>query len=261
MTAAHEKQRARRLLVISYHFPPDGSVGGLRWSGLTKYLARRGWEVHVITAAEQTAPSSEPGLHLHHCPPARSLNDAYNSVASRLRSAMRPRNSANGARPAESAPPAAPSASPASQAGATDKTKSPYASSSPGIIGWARTNLSALMAFPDWGQGWIFPAASMARRLMSNKEFDVVVSSGPPHSAHLAATLACFETPAKLIIDMRDPWAALIEEPWAHPVYNSAATRGLVRQLERIVFPVLVVLSQTRPSSPPRWKRPTRVFA
>jgi hypothetical protein len=41
----------RRLLVITYHFPPDGSVGGQRWAGLSKYLARLGWEVHVITAA------------------------------------------------------------------------------------------------------------------------------------------------------------------------------------------------------------------
>jgi len=41
----------RRLLVISYHFGPGGSVGGLRWAGITKYLARLGLEVRVITAA------------------------------------------------------------------------------------------------------------------------------------------------------------------------------------------------------------------
>src|SRR2546427_696001 len=34
----------RRVLVITYHFPPDGSVGGLRWAGITKYLARLGWK-------------------------------------------------------------------------------------------------------------------------------------------------------------------------------------------------------------------------
>ena len=42
---------ARRLLVITYHFGPDGPVGGLRWFGITKYLARLGWKVSVITAA------------------------------------------------------------------------------------------------------------------------------------------------------------------------------------------------------------------
>src|SRR2546426_1615965 len=41
----------RRVLVITYHFPPDGSVGGLRWAGITKYLARLGWKVAVVTGA------------------------------------------------------------------------------------------------------------------------------------------------------------------------------------------------------------------
>lgn len=225
MSPAMPKPRARRVLVVSYHFPPDGSVGGLRWGGLTKYLARRGWEVHVVTAAEQKLLPSEPGLHIHRCVSGYSLNDAYNAVAARLRSLIRRGRHGQAASLPSAAPPST-----------GDKTKSPYASSSTGIVGWLRTNLSALMAFPDWGQGWIFPAASMARRLMSEREFDVVVSSGPPHSAHLAATLACFDDPRKLVVDMRDPWAALIHESWAHPVYNSAATRGLVRGLERLIF-------------------------
>src|SRR6266516_3628641 len=50
---------ARRLLIISYHFPPDGAIGGQRWAGLSKYLARLGWEVHIVTAS---APGSEPSF-------------------------------------------------------------------------------------------------------------------------------------------------------------------------------------------------------
>jgi glycosyltransferase involved in cell wall biosynthesis len=61
----------RRLLVISYHFPPDGAVGGLRWAGLSKYLARVGWEVHIVTAAEGPAAVA-PGVHRHHCRPRRA---------------------------------------------------------------------------------------------------------------------------------------------------------------------------------------------
>src|SRR3989442_1572042 len=45
------ESNARRLLVISYHFRADGVVGGLRWAGVTKYLARLGWQVAVLTAA------------------------------------------------------------------------------------------------------------------------------------------------------------------------------------------------------------------
>src|SRR5437764_12738519 len=39
----------RRLLLISYHFPPDPAVGGLRWQQLSRYLAKHGWGIDVIT--------------------------------------------------------------------------------------------------------------------------------------------------------------------------------------------------------------------
>ena len=37
------------LLVIAYKFPPYAGVGGFRWAKLSKYLARLGHEVHVVT--------------------------------------------------------------------------------------------------------------------------------------------------------------------------------------------------------------------
>ena len=57
--------RKRRLLVITFHFPPDGSVGGNRWAGLSKYLARRGWEVHIVTAAAGDDFQMPDGVHRH----------------------------------------------------------------------------------------------------------------------------------------------------------------------------------------------------
>jgi glycosyltransferase involved in cell wall biosynthesis len=50
-------------------------------------------------------------------------------------------------------------------------------------------------------------AAMCARGLLSEKEFDCVISSGPPHSAHVAAWLATAGTGVPFWIDMRDPWA------------------------------------------------------
>ena len=56
-----ESAPIRRLLIISYHFPPDGAIGGLRWAGLSKYLGRMGWDVHVVTASESAAENGMPG--------------------------------------------------------------------------------------------------------------------------------------------------------------------------------------------------------
>ena len=209
-----------RLLVISYHLAPDGSIGGLRWAGLAKYLARRGWEVHVVSASPQGERRPEPGVHLHFCAPSRTLNDVYNAVARRVRSIGRGTTAAD------------------ASAGASPwlADPSPRPKRSTRGIGWLRTNLSAVLVFPDYAQGWILPAARLARQLMRQHRFDAVLSSGPPHSAHLAGTLACLRDPGLLWIDMRDPWAALIDKSWAQPIYSSAATRGMVRRLERIAF-------------------------
>ncbi|MDB4917282.1 MAG: hypothetical protein JWM95_4926, partial [Gemmatimonadetes bacterium] len=80
MTGESTDRAIRRLLVISYHFPPDGSVGGFRWAGLSKYLAREGWEVHVVTASAQPALALEPGVTVHYRPQRKTLNDLYNRV-------------------------------------------------------------------------------------------------------------------------------------------------------------------------------------
>lgn len=40
----------RRVLIIVYKFPPMGGVGSRRWAKFAKYLAKRGYEVHVLTA-------------------------------------------------------------------------------------------------------------------------------------------------------------------------------------------------------------------
>ena len=69
----HEK-RAPRLLVNTYHFPPDGSVGGLRWSGMSKNLDRRGWEVRVVTASPGAHEEPVPGVHVHYRAPGMTVN-------------------------------------------------------------------------------------------------------------------------------------------------------------------------------------------
>src|SRR5580692_5147469 len=42
---------ARRVLVVSYAYPPMPSVGGNRWLAMTKYLRRAGYEMTVLTTA------------------------------------------------------------------------------------------------------------------------------------------------------------------------------------------------------------------
>lgn len=197
----------KRLLVVSYRFPPDGSVGGLRWAGLGKYLARAGWDVHLLTAARGAAGAIRE-FTAYECPRWATLNDAYRRLADAER---------------REAVPVAPAA--ARQAPERE-----------GPLRLIRREVASLMSFPDESRGWTLRAAWRARGLVRRLRPDLVVSSGPPHSAHVVARLAVAGTSVPLVVDLRDPWSHQSRAWRDHPVYGRRVARRLIRWLEHMVL-------------------------
>jgi len=194
--------RAPRVLIINYHFPPDPSAGGLRWGGFSKYLVRLGWDVHVLTASSQAHAGLDAGVHVHVCPRARTLNDVYQASAARVRGGQVP-----------SVPEAA-----------------------GGRRHGIRAELGALLAFPDDSRGWGFRATRRARTLIRQYVPDVVITSGPPHSAHLVGLWASWGIPLQRVVDLRDPWSGQ-SRPWRDdPVSGARFAKRLIPWLERLTF-------------------------
>jgi glycosyltransferase involved in cell wall biosynthesis len=212
-----------RLLVITYHFPPDGAIGGQRWAGLSKYLVRLGWEVHVITACAETPQQSTPGVHRHVRLRRRTLNDAYNAVAGRFK------QRSNGDRQLRR------------EARGRPRSFSPMRP-----VAAVRRIIGSSMALPDCGRGWVGRATIAGRALLRDRKFDVVITSGPPHSVHFAGLLATLGGNAQFWMDMRDPWS-MAHEMNAPDDRFVRAERFLLRRLERLVFPRAVrVIVNTR---------------
>jgi len=46
----------KRVLIIAYHFPPDGAVGALRPFKFAKYLPACRWEPYILTVKEKDYP-------------------------------------------------------------------------------------------------------------------------------------------------------------------------------------------------------------
>jgi glycosyltransferase involved in cell wall biosynthesis len=199
-----------RLLVVSFHAPPDPAVGGLRWTGLASHLAGRGWEVRMITAAPGAAASSPEGIGVREVHRSTTIQDRYQAwrVAAMGR---------NGGVPAGHPP--APAAAPGVRSMVT-RTRD-------GV----RAAADALISFPDHGRGWIWRAGAAVRRAIREERPDTVVSTGPPHSAHLAAGLGIGRSGVPWVVDLRDPWATPPglwgDNPW---------TIALARRLEAAVF-------------------------
>lgn len=221
MKPSQKNRPTRRLLVITYHFPPDGHIGGQRWSGLSKYLARLGWEVHVITASPAKNHELPAGVHRHFVERRGTLNDSY-----RRRFA------------------ADPAGSTAAESAGEGTVATPR--------GWrfllagARRLAGSALVLPDHGRGWVLRATVAARALLREKAFDCIVSSGPPHSAHFAGWLSSIGQGTGFWIDMRDPWALTYEMNTPENSFIRLERRFLA-WLEGIVFPRAVkVLVNTR---------------
>jgi glycosyltransferase involved in cell wall biosynthesis len=200
----------RRLLLITYYFGPDGPVGGLRWSGITKYLSRLGWKVAVVTA--HSAGRDGPiGPQVESCPRLWTFSDGWRLLR---RLAFGP---ALGGFPK------------ASRVG--------NASVTPGLLRRLGREVGAFLTFPDESRGWMLRAALRARSVIRRFRPQVVVSSGPPHSAHLVAGLATMGSAVPWLIDLRDPWAGPLPKIWeSHRILGTRMFRVAAPRLERLAF-------------------------
>jgi len=192
----------RRLLVVSFHAPPDGAVGGLRWWGLSRELARRGWLVRLITAADAPTTVNPEGMRVQRVPASRTLNDRY----SRWRQSHREEDGG------EEAEPTAPN---------EESSGWRFGSGATRIL---RREVGGLLSFPDAARGWFFRALAEVRKSTKEFEPDVVISTGPPHSVHLTVGLALCGMRMPWLADFRDPWgdeARLHQDvAWAAPVIS-----------------------------------------
>ena len=202
--------RERRLVVISYHHPPDGFIGGLRWAGLTKYLARLGWKSWVVTAAPPPEGDGPNGVNVVSCPRRATLHDLYRSI--RLPSSARAQAEA-------------------------ESFGERHSDGGGGVFDRLRLEGDMLLSLPDQGRGWILRAAARARALVAELQPDAVVSTGPPHSAHLVAWLATRGFQTRWLADFRDPWAGPMSEAWRDsPQYRSALCRWFTQRAEQLVL-------------------------
>lgn len=191
---------ARRLLLISYHFPPGPAVGGIRWLRFAPIAAEFGWDLDVICADPATLGRTDdarldelaPGCRVFGVTPHATVLDG------------RKRGRKNG------------TGGPA--AAATNGTAPPP--HAPSIVtmedlrwdlhrpeGWRR--LLRIWAHVHEEQAWSDAAAGAALVLGQSVRFDAIISSGPPHFAHLASVMAGEKLDCPAVLDFRDPWSTM----------------------------------------------------
>lgn len=172
----------KKVLIITYYWPPSGGSGVQRWVKFCKYLPDFGIEPIVLTVENGTYPLVDATLEKEIAP---NLN-VYTSKSIEPYSLF------------------------GKIVGQTDKevsTPSTAFSADGSLLKkfgiWVRANFFV----PDARIGWIPLTVRKASKIIQEHNIDTVVTTGPPNSTHLIGLKLTEKIPdLKWIMDMRDPW-------------------------------------------------------
>ncbi len=218
-------QRDRRLLVVSYHFPPDRAVGAKRWEKFAQFAAERGWGLDVFMRGDvrdadvgEAARALPSGVRAFAVPipklRAERFEDAVWRAVKGRRSAATPQI-APSAGALTSAPPQRPSSIP--------RAELRWALHTP--RGWMRAYWAALdfARIGAWGDGVVEAVASIFDPAVHR----AVVTSGPPFMSHDAGRRISERYRIPFVMDMRDPWRHVerLAEGIATPAWTRLAAR------------------------------------
>lgn len=176
--------KSKKVLIITYYWPPAGGPGVQRWLKFVKYLPEFGVEPIVFVPENATYPIIDESL-LNEIPSAIEIlklpiKEPY-ALASLL-SKKRTGNLASGV--------------------IAEEKKQTFIER---LLLFVRGNLF----IPDARISWVRPAVAFLEDYLANHSIDAIITTGPPHSLHLIGDRLKQTTRLKWIADFRDPWTTI----------------------------------------------------
>lgn len=202
---------SKKVLLIGYYFPPCAGVGILRTAKLTKYLTRMGYDLTVFTAKPAQYPSID-FKGLEEIPPQVTvLRQGFFEPHRfyQLLTGTKSRTEANNAL-------------------VLNTTKKSFWHH---FAVWLRSNFF----IPDARMCWISPSIRLLTKYLQENPVEVIISTGPPHSAHLIALALKKKWGNTLhwIADFQDPWTQVDYYQYLHLTHWADQKH---RRLEQDVF-------------------------
>ncbi|MDE5492929.1 glycosyl transferase family 1 [Elizabethkingia meningoseptica] len=200
--------KPKKVLIITYYWPPAGGPGVQRWLKFSKYLPENNWEPIIYTPENPSYPLIDDSL-------VKDVPEGIQVVKNKIWEPYRFAEKLN-------------KKNEKFKAGQFDVGKNQSWKSRLSIF--VRGNFF----IPDARKFWIGPSVSFLKKYLEANPVDVIVTTGPPHSLHLIGKGLKKQFPAiKWIADFRDPWTEI--SYYKHLKLTSWADRKH-RALEKEVF-------------------------
>ena len=195
----------KKVLIITYYWPPSGGAGVQRWLKFVKYLPQFGIQPVVLTVDPDFASYAQTDESL--LKEVASETKVYSTKSFELYQ-LYSRLSKKKEIP---------------YGGFANETKPSFFQK---ISRFVRGNF----LLPDPRKGWNKYAYRKAIELIVSHQIDTVITTGPPHSTHLIGLKLQRKTGIRWIADLRDPWTDIY---YYKQFYHTALARRMDRRMER----------------------------
>lgn len=174
----------KKLLIITYYWPPAGGPGVQRWLKFVKYLPEFGIQPIVYVPENPTYPIIDKALESEVSDKTiilkNSIFEPYQLAG--FFSKNKTKKISSGIIP--------------------NKKKQSFLEK---VLLWTRGNLF----IPDARVFWVKPSVKFLKKYIQENNIDTIVTSGPPHSLHLIGLELKQKLNVKWFADFRDPWTTI----------------------------------------------------
>jgi hypothetical protein len=170
----------KKVLIITYYWPPAGGPGVQRWLKFVKYFRDFNIEPIVYTVKNPNYPIIDESLK----------KDIPSSVMVLYHPIWEPNNFL-------------------SLFGKKKKESAGFLNPNPSFFGKLMQYIRANCFIPDARKYWVNPSVNFLEKYLRKHKVDVVITTGPPHSLHLIGLKLKEKSGIKWIADFRDPWTEI----------------------------------------------------
>jgi glycosyltransferase involved in cell wall biosynthesis len=178
------KPEPKKLLIITYYWPPAGGPGVQRWLKFVKYLPDFNVQPIVYIPENPTYPIIDNGLQSEVSEKAiilkKKIVEPYGFAS--FFGKNKTKKISSGIIPNQK------------KQSFLEKT-----------LLWVRGNIF----IPDARFLWVKPSVKYLKKYIIENQIDTIVTSGPPHSLHLIGLQLKKELNVKWFADFRDPWTTI----------------------------------------------------
>lgn len=175
----------KKVLIITYYWPPTGGSGVQRWVKFSKYLPQFGWQPIIYTpenpemtsidkTLEEDVPKEAIVIRRH----IMEFYSLYRWITGKKDDATK------------------------QEVNPINNQKKTFGQK---LMLFLRGNLF----IPDPRVTWVRPSVHFLKKYLKDNPVDAIVSTGPPQSMHLIARRLAKDTGIPWVADFRDPWTKM----------------------------------------------------